>query len=249
MVLAAHLEKKSENPLAQAIIVSVKEKGLALKEVGQFLSHSGKGVEGIIENKKFFIGSGKLIIEQGLVLSGVKEQMEKLEAQAKTVVILADSKEILGLIAIADKVKQDAKEAVMALKQMGLKTIMLTGDNWLTAQAIAQEVGIDQFVAEILPQNKAEEIKKLQAGGLKIAFVGDGINDAPALALADLGIAMGTGTDIAIETGELVLVKGSPLKVVEALKLSQLTFKTIKQNLFWPSFIMLFLCLWQLSGF
>lgn len=236
LALAGSLEKNSEHPLAQAIINSAKEKLLSLKEGQQFLSHSGKGVEGLIENEKFFVGSKLLMAEQNLDLAGVQHQMEILETQAKTVVILTSSKEVLGLIAIADKVKEDAKEAITALKQMGLKTIMLTGDNQLTAQAIAKEVGIDEFIAEILPQNKAQEIKKLQANGLKIVFVGDGINDAPALALADLGIAMGTGTDIAIETGELVLVKGSPLKVVEALKLSQLTFKTIKQNLFWAFF-------------
>jgi Cu+-exporting ATPase len=151
-------------------------------------------------------------------------------------VCLVKNKNLIALIAIADTLKLDAKEAVGKLKAMGISSIMISGDNQRTAEAIAKQAGIDTVLAEVLPQDKAAEVKKLQAQGKKVAFVGDGINDAPALVQADLGIAVGTGTDIAIESGELVLVKGSPLKVVLAIQLSQKTFKTIKQNLFWAFF-------------
>jgi Cu+-exporting ATPase len=158
------------------------------------------------------------------------------EAAAQTLVAAARAGNLVGFIAIADSLKADAKTAVRILQEQGLATVMITGDNDKAAQAIATELGIERVLVEVLPQDKAEKVRAMQAEGARVAFVGDGINDAPALAQADLGIAMGTGTDIAIEAGNIVLVKGSPLKLVEALTLSRLTFRTIRQNLFWAFF-------------
>ena len=174
--------------------------------------------------------------ENNISIDDCKEKLEELEQEAKTVVILSRNKKVISLIAIADTLKQDSKEAVEKLKKAGIETVMITGDNKRTAEAIANQLGIGKVFAEVLPQHKAEKVKELQKQGKKVAFVGDGINDAPALAQSDLGIAIGTGTDIAIEAGDIVLVKGHPLKVVEALNLSKLTFRTIKQNLFWAFF-------------
>ena len=174
--------------------------------------------------------------ENKISIGQFKKKLEELEHEAKTAVIVAKNKIVIGLIAIADTLKEDAKKAVHELEKLGIETIMISGDNKRTAEAIAKKLGIENVFAGVLPQHKAEKVKDLQKKGKKIAFVGDGINDAPALAQADIGIAIGTGTDIAIEAGDIVLVKGNPLKAVEALKLSKLTFKTIKQNLFWAFF-------------
>lgn len=231
--LAASLEKLSEHPLAQAVVKAAEEKNLTLTDVHEFVSLAGRGVKGKINSKTAFIGSTRLMQESGLSIQSCQQKLLELEQQAKTVVALAYDNRIVGLIAIADALKVDAQEAVRKLKQAGVVTVMITGDNRRTAEAIAKQVGIERVFAEVLPQDKADRVKELQNEGLKVAFVGDGINDAPALVQADLGIAIGTGTDIAIEAGNIVLVKGSPLKVVEALKLSRLTFKTIIQNMFW----------------
>jgi len=179
------------------------------------------------------IGSPRLMKELNISIAESEDKIMALESEAKTVVALGRDNQVIGLIAIADTIKPDAKEAIAALGKQGITTAMITGDNQRTAEAIARQLGISQVLSEVLPQDKANEVKKLQSLGKKVAFIGDGINDAPALAQADLGIAMGTGTDIAMEAGNIVLVKGSPLKAVEALALSRLTFKTIKQNLFW----------------
>ncbi|OGY91675.1 MAG: copper-translocating P-type ATPase [Candidatus Komeilibacteria bacterium RIFCSPLOWO2_02_FULL_48_11] len=231
--LAASLEKLSEHPLAQAVVKAAKEKNLSLSEVYEFQNLAGKGVKGIIDSVVITIGSPRLMKELGAATQAAEAMIQDLEAQAKTVVILARDNKIIGLIAIADTIKPDAKEAVAALNKQGIASAMITGDNRRTGEAIAKELGISQVLAEVLPQDKANEVKKLQSQGQKVAFIGDGINDAPALVQADLGIAMGTGTDIAMEAGNIVLVAGSPHKAVEALYLSRLTFKTIKQNLFW----------------
>jgi Cu+-exporting ATPase len=177
-----------------------------------------------------------LLEEQGVDMRGAEERVAALESQAKTVVYLARDKALIGLLAIADTVKADAKEAVTRLRRRNIATAILTGDNQQTAKAIANELGITTVLAQVLPQDKAAQVRVLQEEGKKVAFVGDGINDAPALAQADLGIAMGTGTDIAIEAGNIVLVKGSPIKAADALLLSRLTFRTITQNLFWAFF-------------
>jgi Cu+-exporting ATPase len=190
----------------------------------------------MIEGVGVVVGSPRLMREQGVRLEDHVEQIEAREARAQTVVAVAQGRELIGIIAIADTLKQDAKAAVERLHTARIETVMITGDNQKTAQAIAAQIGIGRVIAEVLPQDKAEQVRLLQAQGKRVAFVGDGINDAPALAQADLGIAMGTGTDIAIEAGNIVLVKGHPLKVIEALALSKLTFKTIRQNLFWAFF-------------
>jgi P-type Cu+ transporter len=193
-------------------------------------------VRGTIDDTVFLTGSSRFLREEGIDLSPHLGEIEDFEGRAQTVVALAGDGMLIGLIAVADTLKDDAKAAVERLHAEHIETVMITGDNLKTAQAIAAQIGVGRVLAEVLPQDKAEQVRLLQAQGRRVAFVGDGINDAPALAQADLGIAMGTGTDIAIEAGNIVLVKGHPLKVVEALNLSRLTFKTIRQNLFWAFF-------------
>jgi Cu+-exporting ATPase len=231
---AASVEQLSEHPLAQAIVRKAKEKKITLKQATMFESVAGKGVRGKVGKDIVAVGNARFI---GTPLSALqKKELDRLEGEANTVVAVARNKKILGLIAIADTLKKDAREAIQQLKKAGVKTVMITGDNQKTADVIGKQVGIDQVFAQVLPQDKARKVKELQEKGMKVAFVGDGINDSPALVQADLGIAIGTGTDIAIEAGNIVLVKGNPLKVVEALNLSRITFRTIKQNLFWAFF-------------
>ena len=191
-------------------------------------------MRGKIGNATVLAGSPRLLKEAGISLG--LDSIDEYEAQAKTVIGIARNEDLLGMLAIADTIKEDAKPAADSLRAKGIATVMITGDNRKTAEAIAKEIGIDTVFAEVLPQDKADQVRSLQQQGQRVAFVGDGINDAPALVQADLGIAIGTGTDIAIEAGNIVLVKGHPLKVVEALMLSKLTFRTIKQNLFWAFF-------------
>ncbi len=247
--LAASIESLSEHPLAQSIVQKAKKDNIALLKVELFQAEIGKGVSGTINGQNIFIGSPRAQRNTPIPTSqekeitsslperenkeGVAQEIDRLESEAKTVMIVSVDNTIVGAIAVADVIKPDAQKAIKKLKSMNIKTVMLTGDNKKTAQAIATQVEIDEVLAEVLPQDKANEVKKLQEKNLKIAFIGDGINDAPALTQSDLGIAMGTGTDIAIEAGNIVLVKGNPLKAVEALKLSQATFKNIQQNLFW----------------
>ncbi|MBX4211627.1 MAG: heavy metal translocating P-type ATPase [Candidatus Yanofskybacteria bacterium] len=236
LCLAASLEALSEHPLAQAIVEASKEKNILPKEISQFQNLEGKGVKGIIDGKNIFLGSLRLMKEWGILLGKNKGIIDGLESEAKTVIALGQDARLVGIIAIADTVKEDARETIEKLNREGIETVMITGDNQRTAEAIAHDLSISKFFAEVLPNEKAEKVRVLQQEGKKVAFVGDGINDAPALTQADLGIAMGTGTDIAIESGNIVLVKGSPSKVVEALHLAKLTFKTIQQNLFWAFF-------------
>jgi P-type Cu+ transporter len=231
--LAASLEQLSEHPLAQAIVSAARERGLSLDQVEGFESLAGKGVRGTVAGNAVMAGSPRLLREAGVSIADLQGKIEEREAAAQTVVAVARNQELVGIVAIADTLKEGAKVAVELLRAKGLQTAMITGDNAPTAHAIAQQASIDQVFAEVLPQEKAEKVRLLQQQGRRVAFVGDGINDAPALARADLGIAIGTGTDIAIEAGNIVLVTGHPLKVVEALALSRLTFRTIKQNLFW----------------
>jgi Cu+-exporting ATPase len=235
--LAASVEQLSEHPLAQAVVAAARERKLPLAEASDFDNFAGKGVRGKIAGADVLVGSPRLLKEAGIVftqqdLGGVHAR----EDQAQTVVAVAHEGKLAGIIAIADTLKGDARLAIERLHAQGMETAMVTGDNETTAQAIARQVGIGRVFAEVLPHEKAEKVRELQRDGKRIAFVGDGINDAPALAQAELGIAMGTGTDIAIEAGNIVLVKGSPMKIVEALALSRLTFKTIRQNLFWAFF-------------
>lgn len=234
--IAASVETLSEHPLAQAIVHAAKKKGLQLDTVLNFENLAGRGVRGTISSNTILLGSWRLMKEHSIAGDSSQSIIEKLEGEAKTVIALAYNNALAGVFAIADTLKADARDAVKKLRAEGVGTVMITGDNERTARAIAQQLGIEKIFAEVLPADKAQKVKELQKEGKKVAFVGDGINDAPALVQADLGIAIGTGTDIAIEAGNIVLVKGSPLKVVEALALSRLTFKTIKQNMFWAFF-------------
>lgn len=236
LALAAAVEQLSEHPLARAVVEAAKDKKLRIEEAHDFRSVTGKGVVGSVRDVTVRIGTTRFMEENGVSVSESESSLKKLEEQAKTVVVVARDSTSIGLIAIADTLKADAKDAVAALKKQGLMTALITGDNERTGRAIGKQVGIDTVFARVMPEDKVEKVKELQNKGKKVAFVGDGINDAPALAQADLGIAIGTGTDIAIEAGHLVLVKGHPQKVVEALGLSRLTFRTIKQNLFWAFF-------------
>lgn len=235
--IAASLEKNSEHPLAEAIINQAKSENLNLTNPSHFEAISGHGVIGEVSEKNVLVGTEKLMTKYNINLEPkIKNQKSELENQGKTVMIIASNKNIIGLIAVADTLKETTNEAINRLHKMNLKTVMITGDNQRTAQAIAQQTGINQVLAEVLPEDKAKEIKKLQQQNLKVAMVGDGINDAPALAQADLGIAMGNGTDIAIETGGIILVKNDLDDVANAIKLSKLTMNKIKQNMFWALF-------------
>ncbi|WP_444817752.1 heavy metal translocating P-type ATPase [Streptococcus sp. HJ1] len=229
--LAASLEEASQHPLAQAIIKRASEAGLELQPVENFQALHGKGVSGQINGKQVLLGNAKML--DGMdISSAYQEKLEELEKEAKTVVYLAVDNEIKGLLALQDIPKENAKLAISQLKKRGLKTVMLTGDNAGVARAIADQIGIEEVIAGVLPEEKAHEIHKLQQAG-KVAFVGDGINDAPALSVADVGIAMGAGTDIAIESADLVLTTNNLLGVVRALDMSKKTFNRILLNLFW----------------
>jgi heavy metal translocating P-type ATPase len=236
LAIAAGIETFSEHPLARAVCEEAKKRGIVPTVIANFTNVAGKGVEGKNGNKNIMMGSSRFIEESGVDISALKTDIARMESEAKTILVMAEDGKVFGAFGVADTIKDDSVRAVAALKAVGIRPMMITGDNEATARAIAKAAGIDEVIAHVLPGAKAEEVKKLQAKGLKVAFVGDGVNDAPALAQADLGIAMGTGTDIAIEAGDIVLVKGSPLKVYEAIMLAQITFKTIKQNLFWAFF-------------
>ncbi len=232
--LLASLEKHSEHPLAQAVVEKAKEEDVSLLSVSDFKAIEGKGLEGVVTGTHYLAGNLKLAEELGL---SVDEQLvKKYASQGKTPVVFATKKQILGYIAIADTIKDDAKEAVSELHKLGIKVAMLTGDNRRTAEHIAKQVGIDRVLAEVLPADKANEVQKLQKEGYKVAMVGDGINDAPALATADVGVAMGTGTDVAIESAGITLLGGHISKLPKAVRLAKTTMKVIKQNLFWAFF-------------
>ncbi|GAA0037822.1 copper-translocating P-type ATPase [Lactobacillus amylovorus] len=232
LTIAASLEENSEHPLATAVVKKAKEDKIALAQVKNFAAIEGKGVRASYDGQTAFVGSDRLL-EDISISQEMKDQAIKLQKEAKTVVYVGLGQEIIGLIAIQDVPKPSSKAAIAELKKRGLKTIMLTGDNPNVANAIGKEVSIDQVIAGVLPTEKAAEIKKLQDEGRKVAFVGDGINDAPALSTADVGIAMGSGTDVAIESGGIVLVQNDLIGVVRALDISKKTFNRIKLNLFW----------------
>ncbi|HHA7376572.1 TPA: copper-translocating P-type ATPase, partial [Streptococcus pneumoniae] len=229
--LAASLEEASQHPLAEAVVKRATEAGLELQTVENFQALHGKGVSGQINGKQVLLGNAKML--DGMdISSNYQDKLEELEKEAKTVVFLAVDNKIKGLLALQDIPKGNAKLAISQLKKRGLKTVMLTGDNAGVARAIADQIGIEEVIAGVLPEEKAHEIHKLQATG-KVAFVGDGINDAPALSVADVGIAMGAGTDIAIESADLVLTTNNLLGVVRAFDMSKKTFNRILLNLFW----------------
>ncbi|RPJ75028.1 MAG: heavy metal translocating P-type ATPase, partial [Alphaproteobacteria bacterium] len=229
--LIASLEKYSEHPLAVAVVEKANEENIELIKVDDFEIIEGKGLKGTINGIEYHAGNLRLMEELNITYNS--EQISNLAKQGKTPVIFASHKEVIAIVAIADTIKESSIEAVKALHKLGIKVVMLTGDNINTARFIADQVKIDKIFAEVLPQDKANKIKELQSQGFIVAMAGDGINDAPALAQSDVGIAMGTGTDIAIESADITLLAGDILKIPKAIKLSKQTMAVIKQNLFW----------------
>lgn len=237
MEISAALEAKSEHPLAEAICRHAREEDLSAAEAASFKAIPGHGVQGEVNGKTYYFGNRKLVTDiLRLDLRSADRKMRELEESGKTAMILADGQALLGIIAVADTIKESTLAAVAALRKMGLAVFMITGDNRRTAEAIARQAGIIDVLAEVLPEGKAAEIKKLQSAGHKVAMVGDGINDAPALAQADLGIAMGSGTDVAMETGGVVLMKNDLADVVTAIKISREVYGKVKQNMFFSLF-------------
>ncbi len=231
--LAASIEKGSEHSLAEAIVSEADKQKTKLDNVSKFKAIAGHGVEGLVGKKQVYFGNRKLMEREKISLDKHLKEIEKLESDGKTVMMLAVNGKLIGLIAVADTLKESAKEGVKALQDKGTEVVMITGDNQRTAQAIAEKVGIKRVLAEVLPDQKEAEVRKIQAEGKVVAMVGDGINDAPALAAADVGIAMGSGTDVAIESADIVLVNKDIRSVASSIELSRKTMRTIKMNLFW----------------
>lgn len=231
--LLASAEKSSEHPLAEAIVAHATEKNIELLEVEEFAAIPGHGIRAVISNKNILVGTRKLMNDHKIDIQDVEEHLITLEIEGKTAMIIAIDEKYSGIIAVADTVKETASEAIKQLKEDGLEVIMLTGDNERTANAIAKQVGIDRVIAQVLPEEKADKIKELKEQGKKVAMVGDGINDAPALAIADIGIAIGTGTEVAIEAADVTILGGELLLIPKAIKVSHATIKNIRQNLFW----------------
>lgn len=234
--LASMTEKSSEHPLGAAIYEHGKRELGHINNPSKFEAIPGRGVMSVVDNKIIYIGTRKLIAEQGIVSDNIEENITRLEDEGKTAMLIAINNKLEALIAVADTLKENSKEAIEELKKIGIEVYMITGDNKRTATAIAQQVGITNVLAEVLPENKAEEVEKLKAKGKIVAMVGDGINDAPALATADIGMAVGTGTDVAIEAADITLMRGDLRTIPAAIRLSRKTMNKIKQNLFWAFF-------------
>ncbi|WP_040286266.1 heavy metal translocating P-type ATPase [Sporosarcina koreensis] len=232
----ASAENQSEHPLAQAITAGVKEQGIELTQPDSFQALPGYGIEAVIEGKTILVGNRKLMTGRGIPVETIEARMEQLENEGKTAMLIAVDNTLAGLVAVADTVKETSKDAIARLHALGLDVIMLTGDNRHTAEAIGSQVGVTHVIADVLPEEKGEQITKLQAQGKKVAMVGDGINDAPALASADIGMAIGTGTDIAIEAADITLMRGDLNSVADAIVMSRKTMRNIKQNLFFAFF-------------
>jgi P-type Cu+ transporter len=232
--LAASVEKNSQHPLAEAVVKSAKKENINIETSQKFDTFGGKGVKAAIKGKEIIIGNRTLFTDRNITIpEDIEEKLSKFEEEGKTAVLIATDNSLSGIIAIADTLKETTKDAIESLKKMGLKVVMITGDNERTANAIAKQVGIENVIAEVLPQDKSEEVKLLQEAGEVVAFVGDGINDAPALAQSDVGLAIGSGTDVAIESGEIVLIKDDIMDAVAGVQLSKKVMGRIKQNLFW----------------
>lgn len=233
LTLVASAEKQSEHPLAQAIVTGVLEKNFSLKDVSEFEAIPGYGIKARIENLDVLIGTRRLLNKFGIEIGENHTSMLELEKQGKTAMVVAVDGKYAGIIAVADTMKETSKDAIIRLHKMGIQVVMITGDNKQTADAIAKQAGIEQVIAEVLPEGKAEEVKKLQQLGKKVAMVGDGINDAPALALADIGMAIGTGTDVAMEAADITLIRGDLHAIADSILMSRKTIRNIRQNLFW----------------
>ena len=231
--LVASAERLSEHPLAQALVAGIKNKGIEIQDPLSFEAIPGYGVKATVQERELLVGTRKLMNQHKVNIDTALEGMTNLEREGKTVMLVALDGKYAGMLAVADTIKETSKEAVSRLKEMGLEVMMITGDNRQTAQAIAMQAGIDHVIAEVLPEGKAEEVKKLQQQGKKVAMVGDGINDAPALALADIGMAIGTGADVAMEAADITLMRGDLMSIADAIEMSRKTISNIKQNLFW----------------
>ncbi len=230
---AASVEKNSGHPLGEAILTEAENAGIIPGEASGFLNVEGRGVQAFVQGKKILIGNRSFLTENGIDFSDADERITNLEKQGRTVILISDNAKMLGIIGIADPLKGSSLKAVNELKNMGIDVVMITGDNQRTASAIASQAGITRVLAEVLPQEKAAEVKRLQSEGAVVAFVGDGVNDAPALAQADVGIALGSGTDVAVESGQIVLMKNEPIDAVAAIQLGRKMMRRIKWNLFW----------------
>jgi Cu+-exporting ATPase len=233
---AGILEKRSEHPLGQAIYAAASEQGGSLPDPQDFKNYPGQGVAAKSENLTLAIGNKGFMQARAIYISGADVRVRELEEAGQTVMYLAIDESLAGLLAVADTLKENAAAAIQALKDLNLEVYMISGDNQRTALAIARQAGISQVLAEVLPEKKAKEIERIKQSGKTVAMVGDGINDAPALAAADIGIAIGTGTDVAMETANVVLMSGDLQGIAAAIKLSRQTMRVIKQNLFWAFF-------------
>jgi Cu+-exporting ATPase len=234
--LAASVEKASEHPLGEAIVAEAGQRGIPLELPDEFTAESGMGVRAVLEGKTLLVGNKKLMETHHVSVDEGEEAILRLQNEAKTTVLMAVDGRLAGIFGIADPVKDSSRDAIAELSQMRLRIAMITGDNQRTANGIARQVGIDTVLAEVLPGEKADQVRKLQASGKVVAMVGDGINDAPALAQSDVGIAIGTGTDIAMAAAPITLISGDLHGVGKAIRLSRKTLQTIKQNLFWAFF-------------
>ncbi|MGA9225722.1 MAG: HAD-IC family P-type ATPase, partial [Mesobacillus sp.] len=226
-------EKASEHPLADAIVEYGTAKNVEFLPTDEFTAIPGHGISALVNGEKVFVGTRKLMSKEGIEFERYEHRLEQLETQGKTAMMIAINYKINAIVAVADTVKDSAKTAIEELKSLGIEVYMLTGDNTRTAKAIAAQVGVEHVIAEVLPEEKANHVKELQLKGKKVAMVGDGINDAPALAIADIGIAIGTGTDVAIEAADLTILGGELTLIPKAINLSKKTMQNIRQNLFW----------------
>lgn len=234
--IAASCEQVSEHPLGQAIVKDAKEKGIALEKVTKFQSITGQGIEAAIGGKQYFIGNKKLCVNQGIAFEEFKEDAQKIANKGQTPMFVCEEGKVLGIIAVADILKETSSNAICKIKELGVEVYMLTGDNQLTADYIGKKVGVDHVIAEVMPNDKASVVENLQKQGKCVMMVGDGINDAPALVQADVGVAIGSGSDIALDSSDIVLMKSDLNDVYKAIKLSKKTIRNIKQNLFWAFF-------------